>query len=181
MKILVPMANGFEEMETTIIVDVFRRAGWTVTVAGIAGMRIRGSRGMTMIPDKPWEEVVPKRFDALVLPGGWDGAMALCIHGGVQEALRGFSEEGKWIGAICAAPLALQSAGILAGRRFTCHPSVEKHLPKNSGRLADRVVVDENLITSQGPGTAFEFVLRFVEVAGKAPLAAKLRGELLLD
>ena len=180
MKALVPIANGCEEMEAVIIIDTLRRAEWDVTVAGLTAGTIEASRGVKLVPDTSWDQINPDDFDVLLLPGGFGGTEALCKHAGVQQALRDFNENGKWIGSICAAALALHAAGILEGRRFTCYLGVEQKLPSHFQRLEEIVVVDGHLITSQGPGTAFEFALKVIAECSSPNLSDEVRAGLLL-
>ena len=173
--VLVPLANGVEEMEAVIIIDVLRRAQWSVTTAGVDEGTITASRGVRLVPDKPWSAITPADFDILMIPGGGPGVERLLADARVLDAVRAFDRAGKRIGAVCAGPLVLQAAGILAGRKATCHPGVADRLTVTP-RLTDRVVVDGRLITSQGPGTSFEFALamvRLVEGAAKADALAK--------
>jgi len=180
MKVLIPLADGCEEMEAVILTDVLRRAGWEVVTAGLSGENVTASRGVKLVPDQAWEDINPNDFDMLLLPGGMDGTYALCEHDGVQNALRNFDANGKWIGAICAAPLALCKAGVLTNRAYTCYPGIEKEIGEDFQRWEDRVVVDGNLITSQGPGTAFEFALKIIEVGETRGAADRVRKGLLL-
>lgn len=176
---LIPLADGCEEMEAVIAADVLRRAGWTVVLAGLNGTEpVTASRQVKLLPDVRWETLDLLSFDLLVLPGGAAGARALCVHDGVQETIRIFDIEEKWIAAICAGPLALDKAGILDGRTFTCYPGVEKEM--SGGLHSDEsVVVDRNLITSQGPGTAFDFALTLIERIDSPAIAEKVRKGLL--
>jgi len=163
-RVLIPVANGSEEMETVILVDVLRRAGWDVVLASIQGEGlITASRGIKLLPDACWEKLDLLSFDILALPGGLEGTHALCKNDGVQEALRIFDIEEMWIGAICAAPLALHTAGILENRAFTCYPGTEKEMGRTD-RSDDPVVVDGHIVTSQGPGTAFGFALKLIDL-----------------
>ena len=180
MRALVPIANGCEEMEAVIIIDTLRRAEWDVTVAGLTAGTIEASRGVNLIPDTTWDQIHPEDFDILLLPGGFGGTEALMEHAGVQQTLRDFNTQGKWIGAICAAALALNEAGILEGKKFTCYPGVEAKLPAAVQPVNEIVVVDGHLITSQGPGTAFEFALKAIEECGSPNAAAVVRAGLLL-
>jgi 4-methyl-5(b-hydroxyethyl)-thiazole monophosphate biosynthesis len=150
-------------MEAVIVIDVLRRAGIDVTSAGLSDGPITASRGVTLLPDLLWSEINPTDFDMLILPGGLGGTHALCEHAGVQRALKEFDARKKPIGALCAAPLALHTAGILQNRRFTCYPGVEEEMNGAIMRSDERVVEDGNLITSQGPGSAFEFALKIAE------------------
>lgn len=179
IRALIPIADGCEEMEAVIVADTLRRAGWEVVLAGLHGTApVTASRKVKLIPDARWEDLDLLSFDLLVLPGGAVGTRALCEHDGVQETIRIFDIEEKWIGAICAAPLALHKAGILAGRKFTCYPGVEKEMHRPD-RSNEAVVVDRNLITSQGPGTAFAFALKLIERIENAAVAEKVRSGLI--
>lgn len=175
MNVLMPVADGSEEMEIVIVVDTFRRAKWKVVIAGLGAGAIRASRGVRLVPDEAWADIKPETFDMLVIPGGWEGVTALAKDERLLATVRAFMANGKWVAAICAGPLVLQAAGVLQGRRATCHPGVVGELTQTQ-RLNDRVVVDGRLITSQAPGTAFEFALaliRTVEGDRKADELAK--------
>ncbi len=180
MKALIPIANGCEEMEAVIIIDTLRRAEWDVTAAGLTAGTIEAANGVKLVPDTTWDEINPDDFDVLLLPGGFGGTVALSEHAGVQQALRDFNEKGKWIGSICAAALALHAAGVLEGKKFTCYPGVEQKLPSNVQPVNEIVVVDGHLITSQGPGTAFEFALKVIAECSSPNAASSVRVGLLL-
>ncbi len=171
IKVLVPLADGSEEMEAVIVVDTLRRVPWRVTTAGIGPGIVTGARGVRLVPDAAWADLDPTAFDLLVIPGGSAGVEALARDPRVLEAVRGFATAGKWLAAVCAGPLVLQAAGVLAGRRATCHPEVSL---SQTRRLPDRVVVDGRLVTSQGPGTTLEFALAIVREVEGAAAAEKL-------
>ncbi len=179
IRALIPIADGCEEMEAVIVADTLRRAGWNVVLAGLHGIApVTASRKVKIVPDARWEELDLLSFDLIILPGGAGGTRALCEHDGVQEALRIFEIEEKWISAICAAPLALHKAGVLKGRAFTCYPGVEKEMHRPD-RSDEAVVVDRNLVTSQGPGTAFAFALKLIELLDNPAAAETVRSGLL--
>ncbi len=180
MNVLVPLANGSEEMEAVIMIDTLRRAEFDVTVAGLTSGTLVASRGVKLVADVDWDAVHPADFDVLLLPGGFGGTMAFCEHPGVQQAIKDFNAAGKWLGCICAAALALHEAGVLAGKRFTCYPGVEEKLPAAIQPVDEPVVVDGRLITSQGPGTAFEFALKVIAECGCPNKSAEVRAGLLL-
>jgi len=161
-RVLVPLADGCEEMEAVIILDTLRRAEWDVVSAGLHPGPVRASRGVVLVPDASWDTLDIDSFDMLVLPGGARGTSNLAGDVRILDALRRFHRSGKLVAAVCAGPLVLQAAGILEGKKVTCHPSAADDL-KAAARLPDRVVIDGNLITSQGPGTSFEFALAIVE------------------
>ncbi len=177
--VLVPFADGLEEMEAVILVDVLRRAGVAVTTAGLTGGPVTASRGVRLLPDKAWDDIQPDAFDLLAIPGGAEGVNRLRADTRVLDTVRAFHSAGKWIAAVCAGPLVLQQAGILGGRRVTCHPGVATQLTATP-RLDDRVVVDGRLITSQGPGTSFEFALALVQCLAGRGQAADLAKTLML-
>jgi 4-methyl-5(b-hydroxyethyl)-thiazole monophosphate biosynthesis len=179
IRIVVPLAAGVEEMEAVIAVDVFRRAGFAVAVRGLRAGPVRASRGVVLQPDDTWDGTEPETFDALVLPGGAAGTEALKADGRIVEAVRRFVAAGKWVAAICAAPLVLDAAGVLAGRRATCHPAARASFQPGRWEEA-RVVVDGRIVTSQGPGTAFDFALTLVRLLGGEPLRARVAQGLVL-
>lgn len=162
---LVPLAPGFEEMEAVIIVDVLRRAGIEVALAGLDGAGpVLGSRGITVSAEVAFDDVGGGTFDAIVLPGGMGGAVAMRDDDRVLAAVRRHAEAGKLVAAVCAAPLVLARAGVLDGRTATSHPGVRDELARAGQSLSDeRVVRDGEVLTSQGPGTAMEFALAIAE------------------
>jgi 4-methyl-5(b-hydroxyethyl)-thiazole monophosphate biosynthesis len=172
---LVPIAEGSEEMEVVILVDVLRRAEWEVVMAAVGASPVACSRGVRLVPDMAWAETDPADFDLLVLPGGGPGTEVLARDPRVLETVRVFDAGGKGIAAICAAPLVLQEAGILDGRRITSHPSVADQLTVAT-YVEEAVVIDGHLVTSRGPGTAFSLALTLVRLSdgeGKARDLAK--------
>ena len=174
-RIVVPLAEGFEEIETVTIVDVLRRAELDVTLAGLGGTGpIRGSRGIHVAPDVSWTDVRPDDFDVIVLPGGMGGTLNLIADLSVLAALKSLRDGGRLTAAICAAPLVLDAAGVVDGRPLTAHPSVHERLEAHDLRPDQRVVVSGDLITSQGPGTSLEFALALVERLSGAPKAREL-------
>jgi len=182
MRALVPIADGTEEMEAVIVIDTLRRARWSVTVAAVgAGREITASRGVRITADVLLEAVDDDTFDAIVLPGGAAGAEAFMASARLTVLLQDQARAGRLVAAICAGPLALQAAGLLTGRAATCHPAVADALTVTA-RRTERVVVDGNLITSQGPGTAFEFALAIIRhQAGDAAAQRVAAGLVLPD
>ncbi len=161
-KVLVLLAPGFEDIEAVSIVDILRRGGARVTLAGLDKGPIEGSRGIKIVPDCQFDTVSSADFDLIVLPGGQPGTSNLQKNAKVLDLLKTMHSNGKLVGAICAAPLVLQDAGILKGKNATCHPSVREKL-HSAHYCEERVVVDGNIITSQAPGTAIEFSLKLIE------------------
>jgi len=178
-KILVPLAEGAEEMETTIIVDVLRRAKWSVTLAGLQPGLVTCSRGIRIQPDTGWDACDPRDFDGIVLPGGLGGAQRLETDERVLAAIRDFVEEGKLVAALCAAPRVLVAAGVLAGRRATLYPGLEVEGAGVDWR-GDTVVTDGMIVTSRGPGTAMAFALALIGLLESDEQANEIRKGLLL-
>jgi len=166
-KVLLPLAKGFEEVEAVSLIDVMRRGGIEVTVAYLEDKLVLGANGITIQAEVPISEVKADEFDMIVLPGGWDGTYALADNERVQNLLREFNNREKLVGAICAAPFALNRAGVLKDE-YTCYPSVENEIQKDGYRDDKKVVISDNIMTSRGPGTALCFGLEIVK---------KLQGE----
>ncbi len=168
-KVLVPIATGFEEIEAVTIIDVLRRAEIEVLVASLDGKSlVKGANGITVETDLEVKSVESNEIDMIVLPGGWDGTYALADDENVQRILKEMDAKGKNIAAICAAPFALNAAGVLK-QNFTCYPSVEEQI-RLEGYQGDKsmIVEDTNVMTSRGPGTSLCFALKIVQ---------KLKGE----
>lgn len=162
-KVLVILAEGFEEIEAVTPVDVLRRAGIEVVLAGLSGKVITGAHGIKFQTDVIFEEYKDLP-DAIVLPGGMPGAQNLARSPKVAELVKKMNSQNKIVGAICAAPpLAVAPTGILNGKKATCYPGFEKDFPSQVTFSTERVVVDGNVITSRGPGSALEFALELVE------------------
>jgi len=162
MRVLIPLANGVEELEAVTIIDVLRRGKIEVTSAAIGGsLTVKGSRGVALLADALWSSLNPDDFDALVLPGGGKGAEALAADERILEAVHTLNDNQKIVAAICAAPTVLAAAGILHSRRATCFPSFAPQLGDSYD--AAPVIADGNIITSQGPGTAMLFALVLVQ------------------
>jgi len=164
-KICAVMAQGFEEMELVITVDVLRRAGLEVITASVetGATKVIGSRGIPMVPDTDIDKVDFKSIDLLFLPGGLEGTKRLAENERVLSIVREFHKCGKIIAAICAAPTVLLKAGIAAGKRMTSHPIAEEHM-KGVSYETDRIVVDGNIVTSRAAGTTFDLAFKLVEI-----------------
>jgi protein deglycase len=158
-RVLCILENGFEEIETVAPVDLLRRAGTEVMMAGVSSMLVKGRSGISIQADALLGEMDLNGFDVLFLPGG-PAVMELRNNPQVLDLIREFAGKGKIIAAICAAPLLLKDAGILEGKAFTAHFSTQTELPSTTG---ERVVEDGNLITSRGAGTAVEFGLALIQ------------------
>lgn len=176
--VVVPLAEGCEEMEAVIIIDTLRRAGWEVVAAGVRAGPVKASRGVVLVPDTTWDQVDLARCDAIVLPGGNGGTRNLMADERVLAALREFHAAGKLIAAVCAAPLVLQKAGLLQGRAVTCHPGAAPELVQ-AERVERRVVEDGSIITSQGPGTTMEFALAIIARVDGPEKSARIAREMV--
>jgi 4-methyl-5(b-hydroxyethyl)-thiazole monophosphate biosynthesis len=174
----VVLADGFEEIEAVVVVDVLRRADVEVVIARVGEGNACGSHGISVVPDCRVEEITSTEFDAIILPGGMPGASNLRDDERVQRLVREFADAGKTVAAICAAPIALESAGILQGLRATSYPGFE--LP-SATYCEERVVEDGHLVTSRGPGTALPFALRLVKKLVSDRASEQLRARMLVE
>ena len=172
-RVLIPLAPGFEEIEAITVIDILRRAGVTVTVAGTQPGPIIASRQTKHIPDCTLDEVRAEDFEMLVLPGGLPGTTHLRQDPRIRQIIHTLLARQCFVAAICAAPTVLADAGVLTGRVATSHPSVRNELTGKVSQLSDeRVVVDDLIITSQSAGTAMEFAFKLVELLCGPAIAA---------
>jgi 4-methyl-5(b-hydroxyethyl)-thiazole monophosphate biosynthesis len=160
--VLVLFAEGSEELETITIVNILRRAGVNVTLAGLNDGALRGSRSVVFLPDTTLDKVLDKNFDMIVLPGGQPGTNNLKADLRVLKMLQDMARQDKYVTAICAAPSVLATAGLLDGKLATCFPGALDVFPQVKQQYS-AVVEDGKLITSRGPGTAMEFALTLAE------------------
>ncbi|MCX7824601.1 MAG: DJ-1/PfpI family protein [Verrucomicrobiae bacterium] len=164
-KVLVPLAPGFEEIEAITVIDILRRAGVEVVVAGTQPGVIEASRKTKHVPDCGLDDVMPAvdTFDMIVLPGGQPGTTNLRADLRIKTIIERLRARSKLTAAICAAPTVLSAYGVLEGRRATSHPGSRAQLV--AGQVVDeRVVVDGPVVTSQAAGTAMEFAFKLVEL-----------------
>ena len=160
--VLVPIADGTEEIEAVCIIDVLRRAGVAVTVASVGALQVTASRGVKIVADCLIGDCRGQQYDLVVLPGGIPGAENLRDSEVLTEILKNQKQDGRWLGAICAAPaVVLTSHALLKGCAATAHPAFVDQLDDQT-RADERVVVDGHCVTSRGPGTALEFALQLV-------------------
>uniref|UniRef100_A0A914WYP6 D-lactate dehydratase n=1 Tax=Plectus sambesii TaxID=2011161 RepID=A0A914WYP6_9BILA len=179
---LMIVAEGAEEMEVVITVDVLRRAGVDVTVAGLTGSdTVKCSRSIVIKPDSSLAEASKKDFDVVILPGGQPGSNSLAASADVGRVLQSQFAAKRLVAAICAAPIALKSHAIAPGCVLTSHPSVKDQMLDAGYKYSeDRVVAFENVVTSRGPGTAFEFALKLVELLEGEKKVAEITPPMLL-
>jgi 4-methyl-5(b-hydroxyethyl)-thiazole monophosphate biosynthesis len=162
-KVLIPLADGCEELEAVTLIDLLRRAGVEVTTAGLKPGIVKASRGVQLVPDVTLDVALQDDYDMVVLPGGMPGATHLKEDARILDLLQKMAAAGKYTAAICAAPMVLAEAGVLAGKRATSYPGFLDALPEVSVR-AEAVVQDGTVLTSRGPGTAMDFTLALVEI-----------------
>jgi 4-methyl-5(b-hydroxyethyl)-thiazole monophosphate biosynthesis len=168
--VLVPLAQGCEELEAVTIIDLLRRAGITVITAGLDTEPVKASRGTVLIPDTNLDAVMAQEFDMIVLPGGLPGADHLNQDSRIHTLLKQMAKADKYTAAICAAPKVLATAGLLNGKHATSYPgSIESIDTQDMVYEEKAVVIDGKVITSRGPGTAMDFALSLIEqLLGKA-------------
>jgi 4-methyl-5(b-hydroxyethyl)-thiazole monophosphate biosynthesis len=179
-KIVIILAEGFEEIEAITPIDVWRRAGLNVVIVGLTGKSVKGSHGITVEADLVLKDL-KETPDVIFLPGGLPGSTNLADSPAVIELVQKMNREKKLVTAICASPaLSLEKSGILAGKRATCYPGFEKNFSSSVTFTTDRVVVDGDIITSRGPGSAAEFALTVVERLVSKEKAQSLKEVLLV-
>jgi len=161
-RILVPLAEGFEEIEAITIIDLLRRAGAEVVVAGLDKRNVEGSHGLKVVADTVLDEVLEDSFEMVVLPGGVPGAPNLMSDKRVLQLLKDQAAEHKTSAAICAAPAVLQEAGLTKDMKITSHPAWADRMT-SAIHTGARVETAELLITGQAAGSAMEFGFKLIE------------------
>ncbi len=162
MRVLVPLADGCEELEAVTVIDLLRRAGIEVVCAGLQPGPVRCSRGVVLVPDMTLDAALAQDYAMVVLPGGMPGAAHLKADPRILDVLKRMAADGKYTAAICAAPMVLSEAGLLKGKAATSYPGALDGQPDI--RLStDSVVRDGTVLTSRGPGTAMDFALALIE------------------
>lgn len=173
--VLVFLANGFEETEAVAPIDILRRNGQNVVTVGIGEEVITSSHGITVVPDVTEADMsLMTDIDMIVLPGGMPGTLNLEKSRTVQDTIDYCAANGKFIGAICAAPSILGKKGLLKGKKATCFPGFEEFL-EGADFTGEPVEKDGNIITARGAGVAVEFGLKLVEALSGKPASDKIR------
>ncbi len=164
-KAVVMLADGFEEVEAITVIDILRRAGVRADTVSVIEHRnqIEGAHGITIYTDMELEDIDFKDYDVIILPGGMPGTDNLEACEELCDSIVEFNNENKLLAAICAAPKIFGRLGILNGKKATCFPGYEEDL-LGAQVMVENVVVDKNIITSRGMGTAIEFGLKLVEI-----------------
>ena len=160
--VLIPLAQGCEEIEAVTVIDILRRAGIDVVSAGLDAQPVRASRGVVLQPDTTLDAALGRDYDMIVLPGGQPGTNNLRADARILDLVKRMAQQNKYVAAICAAPSVLAAAGLLDGKRATSFPGALDVFPQVQQQHA-AVVEDGRLVTSRGPGTAMDFALLLVE------------------
>ncbi len=178
--VYVHLAEGFEELEAIAIIDILRRGAVSTKIIGVSGLRVKGAHGVEMTCDETIDQADYQDVDMLVLPGGLPGTTNLMENTLLRDRIRDFVEAGKWVGAICAAPMILGSMGLMEGRQGTIYPGMETELP-GCNCLNQGVVVSPPIITGRGPGYAMEFGLALLAALKGSSVAREVGQEMLID
>lgn len=178
MKVAIVLANGFEEIEAVSLIDILRRADIDAVSVGLDKKCVCGTHGVEMISDEILDDIKVSEFDMIVLPGGLPGAENLAKSEKLGKILRDFDANNAKIGAICAAPWALATAGVLKSS-YTCYPGFENQIAHPGYTNSANVVKDQNIMTSKGPATAMEFALQIVRELKGEQVYSKLKSDLL--
>lgn len=178
-KILVVAARGFEEVELTAPVDILRRLGAQVCVAGVGSFEVVGAHGLVLTADRPLDDVVEQGWDGIVIPGG-PAAWELKQNVVILQLVQSLHAQGKLVAAICAAPMVLAAAGILRERRITCYPApdVLQTVAASLVTAEEQVVRDDNIITGRGPAAALDFGYALGEYLAGSEKVVQLRREM---
>ncbi len=178
--IYIHLTEGFEEIEAITIVDVLRRAALNILTVSLTGKHeVAGSHGIIVKADLLYEKANYAEAQMIILPGGMPGSKHLMEHQGLSQQLLQFHQEGKYIGAICAAPMVLGNLGILKGKKAVCYPGFEGYL--NGADLRNTPSCkDGHIFTGRGVGAALEFSLSIVATLKNEETAQKLRQAMLV-
>lgn len=179
--VLLFLADGFEEIEALVTVDVLRRAGVQVTTVSInpAGL-VTGAHGIPVMADVLFEQAQYADADMLILPGGMPGTANLDAHEGLRRLITAHAEAGKWLAAICAAPMVYGHMGLLSGRMATCYPGFEGELD-GAAYTAAPVEKDGNIITGKGPAVVLPFAYALAEVLVGGEIVAQVKAGMLYN
>lgn len=180
--ILIPVADGVEDIELVTLIDVLRRAQLPVVVASVEeGRAITAARGTHITADKLFDEVRDQRWRAIILPGGLPGAERLAAYQSLIDLLHQQDRAGAWFGAICASPaFVLAPHGLLKGRHATAYPAFQARLPDRA-ESHHKVVISEHCVTSQGPGTAVDFALTWVSLLAGDAVRERVASDMLVQ
>ena len=176
--IILPLAEGFEEIEAITIADVLRRADLDVRTCYLKEPLVGGAHRIKVQADASIDSVDAASCAMVCLPGGMPGSTNLLEDHRVIDLIQKVNKAGGYVAAICAAPIVLAKAGVLSGKHVTCYPGFEGKL-KGAEVSDERVVVDGKIITGNGPGSSIPFALKLVELLRSKELAQELAQGLL--
>ncbi|ADC89616.1 DJ-1 family protein [Thermocrinis albus DSM 14484] len=179
-KVAILLADGFEEVEAIAVIDVLRRGGVQVLIAGLSKDPVSSARQVRVLPDVSVDQLNPEELDMVVLPGGTEGVEKLKADPRVEKLIQAMYQKRKLVGAICAAPTALAKFGVLEGKKATVYPSLVEQI-KPATFVNEKVVEDDNVVTSQGPGTALLFGLKLLEKLEGREKAVEVAKRMLVD
>lgn len=172
------LAEGFEEAEALVPADLLRRAGAEVKLVGVTGQAVSGAHGISVNSDILLDQVEQDGMEMLVIPGGLPGVTNVAASAKAMELVKAAAESDCYLAAICAAPsIVLGPVGILNGRKATCYPGMEAGMTGAQAQKGQSVVVDGDIITGEGPGAAFDFGLKLVEVLKGAETMQQVAGD----
>ncbi|HOP62151.1 MAG TPA: DJ-1/PfpI family protein [Spirochaetota bacterium] len=175
MKIIVPLAEGFEEIEAVTIIDTLRRAGVDTVTASLNKQVVTGAHGIPVTADSVLGS--DENFSGIVLPGGMPGSTNLKNDQRIISLIQKIYNKGGVAAALCAAPIVLAEAGILNGKKYTCYPGFEDEIGKNN-YLSEPVITDGNIITGKGPACALPFALKITEILKGKEVAEGLKKQM---
>ena len=179
-RVLIPLADGCEELEAVTLIDLLRRADIEVVTAGLGAGTVTASRGTRLVPDTTLDEAMQESFDMVVLPGGLPGADYLDADPRIHELLKSQMDQDRAVAAICAAPKVLANSHVLDGRRATCYPGcIDAADYEEVAFTGAPVEIDGPVITSRGPGTALDFALTLIETLEGAEVRTEVEAALL--
>ena len=161
------LANGFEVAEALVTLDLLHRAGVEACLTGLHSGEVISANGIHVKMDR----VLPEA-------GGMDNTIELTCSAQAKRVIAGAVDKGCKVAAICAAPVILAGMGLLDGRKAVCYPGMEGSMGAADVQVGSKVVVDGNFITGQGPGAAFDFALKLVEVLKGAAVMEQVKEEI---
>ena len=171
------LTDGFEELEAISVIDILRRATCNVEVISLSDSNVTGAHRITLIADDIFDYYSSLDFDGIIFVGGMTNANLLSQEQKIIDLINHYNDENKFIAGICATSAIVFSKTNLKDRKMTCYPS-ENLMNYVANFVDEKVVVDDNLITSQSPSTAYEFALACVNYLGydDASLRSEMRG-----
>ncbi len=177
-KIVIVLAEGFEEIEAVTPIDILRRAGVSVVLAGLSSTTVTGAHNITITCDTTLSSILHKSFDGIILPGGATGTSNLCQSTKLIEKIHQMDRDNKLIAAVCAAPQVLDLAGALNEKKYTCYPGAEEKIIHGE-RIDEPVVIDGNVITGRSVGSTLDFSLGIVEELLNASTSTEIGARLV--